>query len=235
MKLLITSAASDLAQTLAAVLSSEHQIRLTDLIDVETDFEFVRSNLGHGEETNRLVRGIDAIIHLAELPPVLLSKSTDAANLEIDFLTRCTYNMVSAAAAEKVTRVIYASTLRVMDRYDEDWTVTESWRPLPATDASILSKYLGEFVCREFAREGLINITCLRLGALVTDAEVSNQPFDATWLEMKDAVHIFECALKAPAARWEIFHVQSELPNSRFSILKAKDSLKFSPQFSIER
>ena len=235
MKLLITSAASNLAQSIATALSSEHQIRLTDLIDVATDFEFVRSDLGHGEETNQLVRGMDAVIHLAELPHILLSKSSDAANLEIDFLTRCTYNLLLASVAEKVTNAIYASTLSVMERHDEDWTVTESWRPLPTTDASILSKYLGEFVCREFAREGNINVTCLRLGTLVTDDEVSTQPFDAMWLELKDAVHIFERALKAPAARWGIFHVQSEFPNSRYSVLKAKDVLKFSPQFSVER
>ena len=235
MKLLITSAASNLAQSIATALSSEHQIRLTDLIDVATDFEFVRSDLGHGEETNQLVRGMDAVIHLAELPAALLSESSDAANLEIDFLTRCTYTLLLASSAEKVNNVIYASTLGVMERHDEDWTVTESWRPLPTTDASILSKYLGEFVCREFAREGPINITCLRLGTLVDGAEVSNQPFNATWLELKDAVHVFECVLKAPVARWGIFHVQSEFPNSRYSILKAKDALKFSPQFSIER
>ena len=46
MNILITSAASDLAQGLASALSGAHQIRLTDLIDVETDFEFVRSDLG---------------------------------------------------------------------------------------------------------------------------------------------------------------------------------------------
>ena len=235
MKLLITSAGSDLGQTLAATLSSKFQIRLTDLNDVETELEFVRSDLNHGEETNQLVRGIDTIIHLAAFPAGLLSASSDAANLEIDFLTRCTYNLLSASAEEKVKRVIYASTLGLMKQYDEDWTVTESWRPLPTTDPSTLAKHLGEFVCREFAREGLIGITCLRLGALVTDAEVLNQPFEATWLELGDAVHIFECALNAPAAKWEIFHVQSEYPDSRFSILKAKDSLKFNPQFSFER
>lgn len=235
MKLLITSAASDLGQTLAATFSSKYQVRLTDLVDVETDLEFVRSDLGHGEATNELVRGIDTIIHLAALPHVLLSESCDAANLEIDFLTRCTYNLLLASAAENVSHVIYASTLGLMEQYDEDWTVTECWRPLPTTDACTLSKHLGEFVCREFAREGLINITCLRLGALVTEAKVSNQPFDAAWLELKDAVHVFECALNAPAAKWEIFHVQSEYPDSRFSILKAKDSLKFNPQFSFER
>ncbi len=211
-----------MAQTLAAALSSEHQIRLTDLIDVETNYEFVRSDLSHGEETNQLVRG-DRCHHPSSRVASRPAFRTNG------------FSLLSASAAEKVPGVIYASTLRLMERYDEDWTVSESWRPLPTTDASILSKHLGEFVCREFAREGLINITCLRLGALVTEAEVSNQPFDATWLEMKDAVHIFECALKTPAARWDIFHVQSEFSNSRFSILKAKDSLKFSPQFAIER
>ena len=235
MKILITSAASELAKSLAVKLSGEHQICLTDIIDLETEFEFVRSDLGHGEETNQLVRGMDAVIHLAELPHTLLSESLDAANVEIDYLTRCTYNLLLASVAEKVTRVIYASTLGVMKRHDENWTVTESWRPLPTTEAFVLSKHLGEFVSREFAREGGINVTCLRLGSVIDSAEVSNQPCDEMWLELEDAVQAFECVLKAPATRWAIFHVQSEFTNSRYSVLKAKDALKFSPQFSIER
>ncbi len=235
MNILITSAASDLAQRLADALSGEHQICLTDLIDVETDFEFVRSDLDHGEGTNELVRGMDAIIYLAQLPFSLLAESTHPENLEIDFLTRCTYNLLWAAAAEKVPRAIYASTLRLLEVYNEDWTVNERWRPRPTTDASILSRHLGEFVCREFAREGHINIICLRLGTQIMEAEAENQPFDATWLEIGDAVHAFECALKAPPARWAIFHIQSEFPNSRFSISSAKESLKFNPQFSVER
>ena len=72
MNILITSAASDLAQGLASALSGEHQIRLTDLIDVETDLEFVRSDLGHDEATNKLVQGIDAIVHVAQMPPSVL-------------------------------------------------------------------------------------------------------------------------------------------------------------------
>ena len=68
MNILITSAASDLAQELASALSGEHQIRLTDLIDVQTDLEFVRSDLGHDEATNKLVQGIDTIVHVAQMP-----------------------------------------------------------------------------------------------------------------------------------------------------------------------
>ena len=234
MNILITSAASDLAQGLANALSGEHQVRLTDLIDVETDFEFVRSDLGHDEVTNKLVQGIDAIVHLAQLPPALLAESTQPENLEIDFQTRCTYNLLMAASEESVPRAIYASTLHLFNSHDEDWTVTEVWRPRPTTDVPILSKHLGEFTCREFAREGRMSVACLRLGTLVTAEAAANQPFDSMWLEMNDAIHACECALKTSGERrWEIYHIQSEFPNSRFFINKAKTSLEFNPQFSV--
>lgn len=235
MNILITSATSALAQGLADALSSEHHIRLTDLIDIETDFEFVRSDLGHGDETHKLAQGMDAIIHLAQLSSVVLVESNQPENLEIDFLTRCTYNLLWAAAGEGVSHVVYASTLHLFDPCEEDWTVTESWRPRSTTESPILSRHLGEFVCREFAREGRLNITCLRLGTLITAHRAENQPFDSTWLEMGDAIHAFKCALDASPTKWSIYHIQSEFPNSRFSINKAKESLKFSPQFSVER
>jgi len=234
MNILITSAASDLAQRLASALSGEHQIRLTDLVDVETDLEFVRSDLGHDEATNKLVQGVDTIVHVAQLPSSVLAASSQPENTVIIYQTRWTYNLLMAAVEEGVSRAIYASTLHLFDSHDEDWTVTEVWRPRPSTDASILSKYLGEFTCREFAREGHMNIACLRLGTLVTAEAAANQPFDSTWLEINDAVHAFECALNtAGERRWEIYHIQSEFPNSRFFINKAKASLEFNPQFSV--
>ena len=68
MKILITSATSKLSQQLTTDLSADHQIRLTDLVDFETDFDFVQSDLGHESETDELVKDIDTIIHLATLP-----------------------------------------------------------------------------------------------------------------------------------------------------------------------
>ena len=235
MNILITSAASDLAQGLADALSNDYQICLTDLVDLETDFEFVRCDLGHDEGTNKLVQGMEAIIHMAQLPPAVLAGSTQPENSEIDFQTRCTYNLLMAASEENVPRAIYASTLHLFDSHDKDWTVTETWQPRPTTEASILSKHLGECTCREFAREGRIDITCLRLGTLVRGVEATEQPFDSTWLELNDAIHAFECALNASPARWAIYHVQSEFPDSRFYIRKAKDALQFNPQFTAAR
>ena len=228
MNVLITSAASELARRLAAALAEAHTLRLTELHPVESDFDFVQSALGHDQSTNELVRGMDAVVHIAEIPSDALATADQPENYAIDYQTRCTYNLLMAASAEGVKHVIYASTLRLFEQHGEDWTVTENWRPRPSVDSFVLSKHLGEFTCREFAREGKLKITCLRLGNLITAD--SAKDLDSMWLEANDAVAAFQGALVSPA-RWGIFHVQSEFPGSRFSIEKAKGHLKFNPQF----
>ena len=232
MNILITSAGSELARNIAGVLKEEHTLRLTELYPVESaEGTFMQSELGHEEETNELVRGMDTIIHIAEVPPDLLAEVDQSDNYAIDYQTRCTYNLLMAASEEGVKHVIYASTLRLFEQHGEDWTVTESWRPRPSVDSFVLSKHLGEFTCREFGREGKINVTCLRLGNLVTADTAATAEFDSMWLEMNDAVAAFQGALESPSP-WRIFHVQSEFRGSRFSIGKAKGHLKFEPQFA---
>ena len=232
MNILITSAGSELARNVAGALAEEHTLRLTELYPVDTvEGTFVQSELGHDESTNELVRGIDTIIHIAEIPSdLLVSEADQPDNYAIDYQTRCTYNLLMAASEEGVKHAIYASTLRLFEQHGEDWTVTESWRPRPSVDSFVLSKHLGEFTCREFGREGKLNVTCLRLGNLVTvDAAVTAEP-DSMWLEMNDAVTAFQGALES-SSPWRIFHIQSEFPGSRFSIGKAKGHLQFNPQF----
>ena len=231
MDILITSAGSELARNIAGALAAEHTLRLTELYPVENaEGTFVQSELGHDASTNELVRGMDAIIHIAETPPAFLAEAEQPDNYAIDYQTRCTYNLLMAASEEGVKHAIYASTLRLFEQHGENWTVTESWRPRPSVDSFVLSKHLGEFTCREFGREGKINVTCLRLGNLITADAAAATEADPMWLEMNDAVAAFRGALES-SAPWRIFHVQSEFPGSRFSIGKAKGHLKFEPQF----
>ena len=230
MNVLITSAGSELARRLAAAASESHTIRLTELEPVDTSFEFVQSELGHDASTNELVKGMDAIIHIAEVPSNLKANSDQPDNFEIDYQTRCTYNLLLAASTEGVQHFIYASTLRLFEQHGEDWTVKENWRPRPSVDSFVLAKHLGEFACREFAREGKINVTCLRLGAVIADEDAADAEFNSMWLGINDVVAALQGALEAPS-EWDIFHVQSEFPGSRFDVSKAKGHLKFDPQF----
>ena len=236
MKILITGAAGELGQELALHLSKTHQIRLTDIIDVQTDFEFVKSDLGHDAYTNELVRGMDVILHLGELPPKFSDDSSELDRLTIDLLTRCTYNLMWAALQENVKKAIYSSTLKLFDKYADDLTVNENWRPLPSTDAYVLGKHLGEFTCKEFARAAQIDITCLRLGTVVRADEVKDEPFNPAWVEIRDVVHAFECALNADSSgfdwEWPVFHVEADLSNSDFpAARRAKTAIGYTPKF----
>jgi hypothetical protein len=93
---LITSAASRLAQALAGSLKEQYPIRLTERSAVKTGHEFVECALGHDEATDALVRGVRAIVHVAEPLP------GDSPQQQVDLLTRCTYNLLTAAAAAEV-------------------------------------------------------------------------------------------------------------------------------------
>lgn len=212
MNVLITSASSSLAQALTTHLSGDHQVRVTDLVDVDVDGEFVQCGLGHEGETEDLVDGMDAIVHVGELPESLRSDEA-----EVDFQTRLTYNILFAAREKKVPHVIYISSLRLFESCDENWNVTETWAPRPTPEADVMSRYLGEFTCREFAREHSVRVTCLRVG------EVGGSGTDA--LAIDDAVQVIEKALASSGPMWRVLHVQSDVPNARFPTTEMKAAL----------
>ncbi len=209
MKVLITSGSTALARALATALSGEHEVVLTDVVDVETDRTFATCELGHEGETEALVDGMDAIVHLAELPEALKSDER-----EVDFQTRCTYNLMYAAREKNVPHVVYVSSLHLFASCDPNYHVTETWAPRPSTQAEPLARYLGEFTCREFAREHSVRVTCLRFGDVDGDGDMA--------LSVADAVNAIEKALATDGPMWQVLHVQSDVPHARFSIDRAK-------------
>ncbi len=208
LKVLITSASSPFPQSLAASLSGNYAVRLTDRQQMPSDTEFVRSELDHTAAINDLVRGVDVIVHSGAVDPAA------SVSDQLDYQMRCTYNLLRAATEEGVSRFIYLSSLRLMDGYDSDLAVTERWKPLPTTDPPVLCYHLGEIVCREFAREGKINVVILRLGEITPE---SASKVSTSALFNDDADDAIEKVLIAElSGSLDIFHIQSAVPNARF-------------------
>jgi nucleoside-diphosphate-sugar epimerase len=226
MNILITSAASSLARSLAETLRADHAVRLTERLSVANVTECAQCALGHDLSTNLLVRGMEAIVHVAEPLP------NDSETQQIDYLTRCTYNLCTAAVAEGVKRLVYLSTLDLMTQYDPDLLVGERWRPRPTTSAPILGKHLGERVCREFAREFKLNVVVLRLGKVVRAEAVAAAHIDPLWVDERDVAQAVQQALSAESIRWAIFHIQHESPAARFPIGLARHVLHYTPNYS---
>jgi len=223
--LLITSAGSELARKLVAGLSQQHAIRMTERKPVTVEHEFVECALGHDPSTNAVVRGVQAIVHVAEPLP------EDTAGQQIDHATRCTYNLLFAAAAEGVPLVVMLSTLDVMNGWDPKLTVSETWRSKPSTEPRILAKHLAEFTSREFARDNKINTVVLRLGKVVRSENVKDQPFDPLWVDERDVVQAVSLALNARLPRFQIFHIQADTPKARYAVTRARGALKYRSQY----
>ena len=228
MNILITGASTRIAGLLASALGESHSVTLTDRVPASDADNFVQCDLDHDTATNDLVRGMDVVIHLGQVDAGL------SVSEQLDGGMRCVYNLVRAAAEEGVPRVVFLSSLSVMGRYDEDYVVTERWLPAPTTETGVLCFHLGEFICREFAREQRIEVVCLRLGELVSD---ENGPLPTSALFPGDATQAVERALTVDISEgyadsrsyWAVFHIQSDVPNRRFVTSTAETRLGYRP------
>ena len=211
LKILITAARSPLPRLLAHSLEAAgHEIRLTERADLSPLRRFVPSDLDHTAATNELVRGMDAIIHPGDVDPGA------SVSEQLDYQMRCTYNLLWAAVEESVPRFIYLSSLILLDGYHPAYAVTERWKTTPTTDAPALCYHLGEIVCREFAREGRIRVTVLRLGEITSP---SNTDPSTSALYEDDAAQAVDKALTCEHSGWlDIHHVQSAVPGARFLV-----------------
>ena len=228
MRVLITGGATRLARDLAKTLSVRHDVVLTDRGELPAGdgYAVEVATLSHTGATNDLVRGMDAIVHGADTG--LGENESD----RLDLAMRCTYNLLWAAAEEGVARVVLLSSLQVLDGYDEDMTVTETWRPVPTTDLDVLSPHLSESVCREFGRERKMGIICLRLGDLVWGDE-SEGVRSSSALYFDDAAQAVERAMAAlrlaAGPDWKVLHIQSAVPEARYTTNNAMNFFEYSP------
>ncbi|HJO81504.1 MAG: NAD(P)-dependent oxidoreductase [SAR202 cluster bacterium] len=226
-KILITSASTRLARRLASDLAGDHDVRLTDRSPVPDASDFTRCGLGHDENTNDLVRGADVIIHSGWVD------QSDSVSDQLDAAMCRTYNLLQAATDESVPRLIFLSSLALMGGYDENFAVTEKWRPVPTTETANLCYHLGEFVCKEFARERRLEVVCLRLGEFVWDEAPASTsalyPDDATNAVRKSLTADVSEGYAGSISAWNVFHIQSAVPDARFLTATANRQLGYEP------
>ncbi len=231
MDVLITGAASRLGREIAAAIGQEHRLRLMDTVAVEPPerSEFFLGNILDPDDAWRAVRGMDAVIHTAVPPIELPEEGREREEALLEWATRGTHVLLSAAVEARVRRCVYAGTLTVFGDYPDDVYISENWKPLPRPDMEQMSNYLGELVCREFARENRLTATSLRLGKLVREEETEGREPDLMWLDPRDAAQAFQCALRLECSdevewfrRWSVFHVCADIPLPKYLIDRAR-------------
>lgn len=201
MRVLITGANQQLGQLVTSGLQSDFELRPTAV------------DLREPESVAPLVAGMDAVLHLANFDTTITDE-----NERLDRASRGTYVLLQEACKAGVQRVVYASRVSLMADYPEGCVVDEQWRPRPRATAESLSPYLGELVCREFARERRLLCVCLRLGE-------SNGPHGVTTDDVRALKLALAMDVNMGDYMWWLYHIAA---GGRFVSMTAEGApLKF--------
>jgi uronate dehydrogenase len=201
MHILITGAAGKVGSHLRKLLKGVYpRIRLSDIrkpTDLDADQEFIAADLADYSQIEKIVDGVDGIVHLGGFPVEGPWETILNTNI-----VGC-YNLFEAARRRGVKRVVFASSSHVVGFYPRDKKIGVDITVRPDSRYGV-SKAFGEALGALYADKHGLRVTCLRIG------NVGDTPLDkrqlAIWLKPEDLVMLIRIGLEHPDIRYEIFY-----------------------------
>lgn len=163
MQLLITGGDGPVARAAIAHLHAAFQLRVVDrhfATALPAGVDQHTGDLRDDAFVNKIVNGVEAILHFA---PLSLPLASDLENLDHTLLG--SYRLAHAAQTQRVGRIILGSAMSLFASAPQQWPITGDWRPRPQPHIADLCAWLGECCLREVARDGGVPTVCIRFGA----------------------------------------------------------------------
>lgn len=212
MRVLITGSSGQLGAEIAQQLSSHHDIIGIDLVEGVWTHHLV--NIVDREAVRNLMKGIDAVIHIASLhAPHLATKSSQAF---IDVNLTGMLNLLEAATDEKIRRFVYTSTTSLygfvlIPDAQAVW-VTEELIPQPR-DMYDITKRAAEDLGQHFARAYGLPTICLRTARFFPEAV----PLTAFYrlyrgVDVRDVASAHVLAVTNQEILFDVFNISAQSP-----------------------
>ena len=202
---LITGAAGGIGTRLRSLMKGAYgELRLSDRVrpaDLRNDESFVEADLGDMSAVEKMVDGVDGIVHLGGVSVERPWDEVHPANI-----VGC-YNLFEAARRKGVQRVVFASSNHAIGFYPRTRRI--------GTDVTVrpdgyygVSKAFGEAIGALYAYKHGMRVTCLRIG------NFGDAPLDwrrlSIWLKPEDLVQLIRIGLDHPDLRFEVFYGASD-------------------------
>jgi nucleoside-diphosphate-sugar epimerase len=209
MKICVTGASGKAGMATVAHLSHQgYEVRATDIAAPPNDFSFVRADLTDYGQAVEALHGMDAVVHLANIPAPDLYPPAVTLNRN----TVMNSNVFLAAAALGLGRVVWASSettlglpFDIPPRYAP---IDEDHYPFPTTTYS-LSKVVSETMAAHVSQWSGIPFLALRFSNIFNPDEYAVLP-ERAWpdpaarrwnlwgyIDVRDVASSCEAALKA--------------------------------------
>ncbi len=198
--ILITGAAGDVGTHLRNELAGSYMLCLSDIKPItklakgET---FVRGDVGRLSDMQRVIKGVDAIVHLGGF----------AVEGPWDVILRANiigcYNMFEAARVNGVKRILFATSNHATGFYRRDQKIDHRVYPKPDSRYG-LSKVFGEQLGSLYADKYGMQVLCMRIG------NVNPAPADkrrlSIWISPRDLAQLVKIGVEHPDIRFEIVY-----------------------------
>jgi uronate dehydrogenase len=202
---LVTGAAGGIGTRLRKLMKGQYpDIRWSDLKtppDLAPDETFVKADLSVLNEVERIVRGVQGIVHLGGFSVEGPWETILNANI-----VGC-YNLFEAARRARVERVVFASSNHAVGFYPRQRKIGID-SPVRPDSRYGVSKAFGEALGALYAYKHGLRVTCLRIGN-VTDTPADERRL-SIWISPEDLLQLIRIGLEHPDIRHEIFFGASD-------------------------
>jgi uronate dehydrogenase len=204
-KILVTGAAGGIGERLRLLLPGLYpSLRWSDIrtpANLSAGEDFVAADLADYAQVERIVAGVDGIVHLGgysvEGPWETILRSN---------IIGC-YNLFEAAYRAGAQRIVFASSNHAVGFYPRDRKIGTDVTVRPDSRYGV-SKAFGEALGALYADKHGLRVTCLRIGN-VADAPIDERRL-SIWLKPEDLVQLIRIGLEHPDIRFEIFYGASD-------------------------
>lgn len=243
MRVLVTGAAGYVGRHITPALEREHELVLADIQPIAGAARFVPLDLTDAAAVRRAVSGMDAVLHLATASGFEGAVEDDAANrLRFAVNVEGTYNLLQAAAAAGVRRVVHTSSIMVTWGYlsqgqeGQPRTLIAGDAPPKPVGTYAVTKALGENLCRHFAESVGLSIVCLRIAKPVAlgDPYWQGRRIRPQTLPFPDLAQAYAKALTVPNIGFEVVTVVGDSSRPTWDLSRAKQVLGYQPTIRLE-
>jgi UDP-glucose 4-epimerase len=198
-RILVTGSAGRVGRLLTPALRKEFRLRVLDLSPqrAEADDETVQGDVRDLELTAEACRDVAAVVHLAAQPAdaefrgSLLPRNLDGA-----------WAIFEAAVSAHVPRLVFASSLQVLQGYPPDYIVPADAAPRPISTYAC-TKVFGEALARFHSDTSGLGAACLRIGAVRSSTAADVMTDDALhgiWCSSNDLASLVVAAIRSETA-----------------------------------
>ena len=204
-RVLVTGAAGGIGSRLRKLLKGVYpELRLSDLKtppDLAPGEQFMRADLADMSEVEKIVAGVEGIVHLGGHS---IEGSWDTI-LNANIIG-C-YNLFEAARRAKVERIVFASSNHATGFYPRQRRIGTDDAVRPDSRYGV-SKAFGEALGALYAYKHGLRVTCIRIGNF-GDTPVDKRRL-SIWISSEDLTQLIRIGLEHPDIRHEIFFGASD-------------------------